>query len=256
MVVSETTAVKISAFVLFGFSAVAALGASTSVAQTSQIPALAIYRSTPAWSGFYAGFNLGGHFTDTHVGVNNVAGSATVDLNRNGVCGGVHFGYGRQLGWLYVGGEADSAFGRLVSSHTRATSDRSLASTVVAHQRFVGTVRGKVGRPFGRLLVYGTGGLAIGGLEQGVSFNGPASASVVQSTVSRAGMEPGYAVGGGAEYTASHRFSYELGYLYYRLRTETVAPIIVPAPLGSGTGYSSTVQNEGDLLRVGANYRF
>ena len=242
---------------LFAASSVLSLPSANTMAAQTGNSATVDRSARPAWSGSYLGLQFGGHFTETRR--NGVAGGAlagTTDLSRNGTFGGIQFGDGRELRGWYAGVEADSAFGRFVSGHIASHDSAGATSSYEAHRRFVGTVRGKAGRAFGRWLFYGTGGLALGGLEQNAMTDGPAALPILQFKGSTGGVEFGYAVGGGAEYRASRRLSYAVESLYYRLQNKTVTAPAVSGSGANGSGYAATLQNSGSIVRVGANFHF
>ncbi len=100
------------------------------------------YTPTPAysWTGPYAGL-VGGYGWGT----------------ANGWSGGGFIGYNLQTNQnLVVGLEGDVTF---------ANRSGSAASGADVHNNWNGTVRGRIGYAIDRFMIYGTGGLAVGGLQ-------------------------------------------------------------------------------------------
>jgi outer membrane immunogenic protein len=103
-------------------------------------------------------------------------------------------------------------------------------------------------------MLYATGGLAYGGVQNGASFNNAAGALAFfgQDSSTRVG----YSVGGGIEHMLTPNLSIKGEYLYYDLGRSTTAVNLVAPGLGVGTGYNVSFQNAGNIGRVGLNYKF
>ena len=77
-----------------------------------------------------------------------------------------------------------------------------------------GTVRGRVGYAVGAALLYGTGGVAFGGVQDKLT--------VVGATKSHDATDTGYAAGGGVEYAFAPSWSGKVEYQYINLGNDTV----------------------------------
>jgi outer membrane immunogenic protein len=172
------------------------------------------------WTGFYAGFNAGYGFDASNRNgatvVNLPAGSALVtgpvapsqvafggSSSLNGFVGGGQIGYNVQFtpgSGVVVGIEADAQFVDFGRNRNRflLTPGFAPAANVVfvnpnglAGLDYFGTVRGRLGYAFDRVLFYGTGGFAYGS-GGGRQFGLPNS--------SRNEFETGWTAGGGVEY--------------------------------------------------------
>jgi outer membrane immunogenic protein len=123
------------------------------------------------------------------------------------------------------------------------------------------------------LLVYGTGGLAFGGVSSstslGEAFAGPvvvgatgtfpSSASVSQTRI-------GWTAGAGAEWMFYGNWSAKLEYLHYDLGSASYGTTVsnfavagAPVPVGTllyTLGQTSSTSFRGDIARVGLNYKF
>lgn len=165
-----------------------------------------------SWAGVYAGVNIGYEWGD----VSNTAASPS------GVAGGGQLGYNWQIGQFVVGGEADIQL---------SAADDTFAPWKFSNPWF-GTVRGRLGYAFNNILVYGTVGLAYGGV-----------------TANRGGLEEsktevGWTGGAGVEVGLNPNWSARLEYLYMDLGSSTYTL--------TGTSHAF----DASLLRLGVNYHF
>ena len=116
-----------------------------------------------------------------------------------------------------------------------------------------GSLRGRAGYAFGRLLPYVTGGLALSDQKTGYSWTYPATGELYTGSQ---GVSAGWTIGGGVEWAFANNWSVKAEYLHYDLGRNTFATgaLTPPAPLGSS--HIVTTRNQGDLVRVGLNYKF
>jgi outer membrane immunogenic protein len=165
-----------------------------------------------SWSGPYLGINLGYQWGYTS---NN-------PTRPSGTAGGVQAGYNWQTGLFVLGGEADIQL--------------SSASDTFAPWKFAnpwfGTARARVGFALNQVLLYGTLGLAFGGI----------SADAGGLTESK--THAGWTGGGGIEFGITSKVSAKVEYLFVDLSDRAY----------SLTGSNSAVKSH--LVRLGMNYRF
>ncbi|MEL6059335.1 MULTISPECIES: outer membrane protein [unclassified Methylobacterium] len=226
------------------------------------------------WTGAYFGINAG-YITTTrdtvqtagvfrrNDGVSVGNRPAALPLPQDGFTGGGQLGYNYQFtpgSGFVVGAEADANYTDL--NRTRGgVGQRGGISTYRQAGDFLGTVRGRVGYAFDRVLVYGTGGFAYASVKDRATFQAPQGDPTFFG--SRARVDTGYAVGGGIEYALptdsfvnvfhSNAVTVKAEALYYDLGRST---LLLPA-VGRGQGaYVTRFQNEGVLGRVGLNYKF
>jgi outer membrane immunogenic protein len=289
---------------LFQATAAAALLSGTAVAaDLPQRTAPPAYITPPAftWTGFYAGTLTGYSFSDDRsirtTGNNNGLGGVTnTQLNvaqgrrpgslkpdRDGFTGfGGHVGYDYQFnpGNSFVVGVAADATYMDIDARKGYASPAQLANgftpEVSGYRQqleWMGTVRGRVGYTFDRLLVYGTGGFAYGKVDNGANFFRNTDGALAY-TGRASETATGYAYGGGVEYAlpADSLFakfnllsylnlvkmdaiSVKAEYLHYDLGTQNVVlnSTITGGPSGS---YTARFKTEGDLVRGGFTYRF
>ncbi len=190
------------------------------------------------WNGAY----VGGHVGITRGRVDNTLTEfAPVSSSESfgPWFGGVQAGYNLLLrsGWL-LGIEADITFtNHLVPNQVIATRDSSV-TTLTETLDYVGTIRGRIGYAFDRVMVYGTGGFAY---SQARIVESP---GVGPDDDRRLMLRAGWAAGGGAELALNSYWSARVEYLYHQF-----APISLTMP--SGRNYESTFDMH--MLRVGLN---
>ena len=262
------------------------------------------------WTGFYAGINAGYGFSvqdslgptivntiDNRVvngPLGTVGGFAFSNGGRqDGFVGGAQIGYNYQFtpgSGIVVGIEADAQYADLGGRNGRVgacgTAGIACAFTAggvlqpgvtlinptgVGGLDFFGTVRGRIGYAFDRVLFYGTGGFAYG------SFGGGRA-------VDTDDFKTGYAVGGGIEYALptdsflnffrSSAVTLKLEGLYVNFDgnqsrygfANANGTIITAVPLAAavpGSNVSSVIvtnaarrDNDFAVIRAGLNYKF
>lgn len=228
----------------------------------------------PLWTGFYLGGFVGGATTDGEAR-RGAYGGALIDLDvRNGLfpgsiddrddslLGGVNVGYNRQFGAFVGGVEADVSFLDLdaVAGFNRRDPNPDPrffnVQTITGYGTSVdtlGTLRARLGVAFDRTLVYATGGLAVGDVENRFTLRLP-ELGYSSPGWSRSGTQVGYAVGGGVEHKLTRSVSLKAEALYYDLEDVTVLgtdPVAFP-----GQSLSYEFRNDGVVGRVGLNFAF
>ena len=207
----------------------AALAAVAGTAYAADLPsrrAPPVYAPPPpipvfTWTGLYVGGQVGYEFGKSNAFAYipaTGAGFAANSSSKNGVIGGGHVGYlfSTQslpvLGGLFGGGGFGTGGVIGIEGDVDGTSARAayLLNGIQnnARDNIQGSVRGRLGVAFDRVLVYGTGGVAFGGLHNTYinTFTGVAD-SVDHTRV-------GYTVGGGVEYAFTNNMSLRVEYRY------------------------------------------
>lgn len=225
------------------------------------------------WTGFYVGGNVGygwgknnsdGNFTNPAAAPPGFAFSDS--LNLAGAFGGAQVGYNWQpmMNWV-MGLETDWQSGTRTSSDTFPGQPYGIfpvtAGTITASNDakidWFGTVRGRVGYSWNRMLLYATGGLAYGRIETSVStndagvfiifpFNGTATASDSKTRI-------GWTLGGGIEGAIAGNWSWKAEYLYVDLGSLDVALTDLPFAGETTTLHSRFSEH---IVRAGLNYKF
>ena len=222
-----------------------------------------------SWTGFYVGFNAGYGFSDENKvetrgidlinGANVAAGLRPrfVELNSEGFIGGLQLGYNWQFNNVVFGLETDIQYTDFQDSISVRTGALGvLRNDYFQDLQYLGTFRGRLGLAFDRALIYVTGGLAYGGVENGADFYNAAGALAFSGR--QDDIRVGYTVGAGLEYAFTNNISLKAEYLYYDLGDEDVR-IGVQAPFTAaaiGAGYFSEFRNDGHIIRGGINFKF
>jgi outer membrane immunogenic protein len=206
------------------------------------------------WSGFYIGANIGAVWgrssatddptksTDLWIGGTAVG---SVDANSTGIIGGLQLGYNWQFASLVVGLEGDISVSSL--DHTsRVTTSPGGIDTYQSQLSTLGTVRGRVGWAFDRLLVYGTGGVAFASLKDKY-FDPP---SVIGFTNSPSSGVTGWTAGGGIEYAFADHWTVRGEYLHVGFSDRSAGVVAILS------AYTFTFKDSVDIARVGINYKF
>jgi outer membrane immunogenic protein len=263
----------------------------------------------PLWAGFYAGVNAGYTWSESSA-VRHVSAPAflvgppllgplglitsstfwasansVLNPNSDGFIGGGQIGYNRRFGDRFVAGvEADiqgvagagGSVGRtsVIPLPVPPFPAGQVALTVLSATKsidYLGTARGRLGflvTP--SLLVYGTGGLAYGGVHSSAGTfqarNGPVIPFGASGGYSDTRV--GWTAGGGGEWMFMPNWSAKVEYLYYDLGAVTynvgplaaflLPPIVPPGTtaLGSLSISRAATRFNGHIVRVGLNYHF
>jgi outer membrane immunogenic protein len=213
---------------LLAGAAVAALAvAPSSAADLGPAAPPQTYVAPPApaaydWTGFYVGINGGygwGDFNNNAaLGLGNAGG---------GLVGGT-LGYNWQFGQFVAGLETDIDWADISDSNP-ATGGR-------ANLNYLGSVRGRLGYAFDRVLLYGTGGLAYGNTRFRVAGVGSDDQTQL-----------GWTIGAGVEYAIWRNLSAKIEYRYTDLGRDTFN--LAPGATLRG-GY------RGSAVLAGINYKF
>jgi outer membrane immunogenic protein len=232
------------------------------------------------WTGLYVGINVGYGFGANNSGYGswaapqvNVAGGQVGRLNSglSGVLGGGQIGYNYQWNPYFVlGFEADAqasdvggtSYAAGVAYTGNAISSGLNSLTI----DWFGTARGRVGLTmpgYSNFLVYGTGGLAYGYVNNTASTNYLMTGALVgqgaggSSTLGN--TQTGWTAGGGVEWSPQSfpAWSAKVEYLYTNLGSanQAIYSQYMSAPEYFFAGNRST-QTAFNLVRVGLNWHF
>ena len=185
---------------------------------------------------------------------NGVIGGAQVGFNYElggcGCLGGFGGGFGRNI---VVGVEADFD-GTGISSGSALSSFASgfpfgYAQNVAVNNQinYLGTVRGRLGYAFDRVLVYGTGGFAYANTT--TSLNVPANN--ISTTSSQ--FHTGYVFGAGVEVAVTNNVLLRAEYLRAELDEKTVSSGAIP---WTGFNYNVNERTDVNIVRAGLDYKF
>jgi len=195
------------------------------------------------WTGIYIGGQVGYAW-----GTNNAnLGGFGFSSNNSGVIGGAHVGYNLQLSQFVVGLEGDvdgSSLSKTVSA-TPILGGVLLPATINSKLDVQGSIRGRIGYAWDRVLIYGTGGVAFGGFNG--SITGPLGGFDSTSTT-----RVGWTAGGGLEYAITNNWSVRAEYRYTQFGSSTFFSTAAFAPLAVSI---SRKFNE-NRVQVGFSYKF
>jgi outer membrane immunogenic protein len=197
----------------------------------------------------------------------------------SGGFGGLQAGYNWQANpFLVAGIEADFQGSAIHGNAANPPFGFVLATAQIQTEQSVkwfGTVRGRLGfLPTDRLLVYGTGGFALGRVEETSSLiptGTPAGASggfsfdcSVGPPICFAGSSTrtavGWTAGGGVEFATAGNISFKAEYLYVNLgngHSHNLTAVSTAAFGGTPASFTTSFGSASfNLFRVGLNYRF
>jgi outer membrane immunogenic protein len=191
-----------------------------------------------SWSGLYIGLNAGYNSTKLAETANGGGLSGSGSTTVPGGIGGFQIGANYQMGAVVLGFEADFA-GTMA---TKSTTIVGIASNT-AQIPWIGTLRGRLGYAFDRVLLYATAG---GAATQLIStVNVPPLAASSSTTFTHGA----WTAGGGLEAAVTENLSARIEYLYVDTGNFSVAEIGGPPP----TTFTGRIQS--NLVRAGVNYR-
>ena len=213
-----------------------ALAADLPVAPAPFAPPAHVPGSPPAynWSGFYLGLNGGYGFAAASITGTFGGASASASENLSGLVGGGQVGFNYQVGMGVFGMEADLDG----SSQSETTSVGIVSATDKI--TYIGTVRGRIGAAFDRVLLYATGGGGYGEFASSVTVAG-------FGTFSGSKSHAVWTVGAGFEVGITNNISARLEYLY--ADTGNLS-------FGTVGGVTVTGRAQDNLVRAGINFRF
>jgi outer membrane immunogenic protein len=275
--------------------ALVALAASTA-ADAADMPVKAVPAPIPVytWTGFYGGINGGygwrGDEAITFTPNDPASFGFTCGGGVGGTCalpassrlrggfGGLQAGYNWQASTFFLAGiEADIQGAAIRGEAANPPFGLVLGTAQIRTEQVIewfGTVRGRLGfLPTDRLLIYGTGGFAFGGVKENtlfISSGGQAGAAggfsfdcsvgpfcfAGQST--RTAL--GWTAGAGVEFAAWQNVTFKAEYLYVNLGGGHSQLLVAQSTAAFGGAPASFTTSYGkpgfNLFRVGLNYHF
>jgi outer membrane immunogenic protein len=213
-----------------------------------QAPAAYVPAPLPVydWAGVYVGINGGyafgnSNWTASPGFASGLLGSGNFDTN-GGLVGGT-VGANFQSGQFVFGLEADLDWTDIQGS--TSSSDCSVGSCQTSND-WLGTVRGRVGYAFDRVLVYGTAGGAFGDVKSALTIPGAV-------TISTDSTEWGWTAGLGVEVGITPNITAKVEYLYVDLSS---GALTCSAAVCGGTAITIPVSFDASLVRAGLNFKF
>jgi len=237
------------------------------------------YADANDWAGFNLGINLGysfaaghsrtttvdipgGYFASSSIPAINTAGSQ--HLNPEGFIGGGQAGYSYAVdpNWV-VGLEADLEANSITDRESRtgvypccAPSSFAIGSKV--ESTWLATLRPVVGYAMDNWMVYITGGLALHDQKASFAFTDDFAAASANGGFST--TKGTWTVGGGFQHKIDRDWSWRIEYLYvdYGRVGGTSTNLATGTPVVSfvQNPFTQTASLNGNVVRVGINYRF
>lgn len=227
------------------------------------------------WSGVYAGVNVGYGWGDIDTSDNSITttgplvglprgtftpavtyGGDDSSVDAKGWLGGVQIGFNHQIGAWVLGIEADYQAIDFDDSNSFLGSPAGPYYQTRAEVESFGTVRARIGYAFDNLLLFGTGGLAVGEAEARLSIQGgvPGAFAGPRYTDTASETMVGYAIGAGAEWAiANSAWSLKAEYLHVDFGSKRFD---FSFPATGGDTATTRGKVDLDIVRVGLNYRF
>ncbi len=240
---------------LASVGAIALAGAAFAADLPSRAPPPVYVPPAPifTWTGIYIGGQIGYAWgtSNTNLG-DNFGDYTSFSTNNSGVIGGAHVGYNLQLSQFVVGLEGDvdgSSLKKTVYGDPFIDSFISVPTTISGNLGVQGSIRGRVGYAWDRVLLYATGGVAFAG------FNGSISTPYGYDSASTTRV--GWTVGGGLEYAVTNNWSIRAEYRYAQFGHSTVYATnsyVLPGLTAVGAFGNRTI-NE-NRVQVGFSYKF
>lgn len=191
------------------------------------------------WSGFYAGL-VGGYGTGTGRSVGDVTGTTT-DVPMSGGLLGVTLGANAQYDNFVLGAEGEVMWSG-VSGSTACVSVPAYSCN--ANVEWLGSLRGRAGVAMDQVLLFATGGLAVGGGRGTITPAFPGLTNEFSDTFI------GWTLGAGLEVAVTESVSVKAEYSFYNLGDRT-------APVGTlGTTQTFTISPVVHAVKVGLNVHF
>jgi outer membrane immunogenic protein len=232
---------KYQGFLLATTGGVAAMAGG---AQAADMPVKA--HAVASWEGWYVGLHAGiasnqSKFDPGYGSYSNAQQSAT------GFIGGGQIGYNWQSGMWVYGLEADIS--GLTGTAKQGASDPTKGNALEARIQWLSTFRARAGWLINpSTMLYGTGGLAVGGVRNDFNFNGLASTTAPANTIKSAHKtKAGWTLGAGIETIVNTKWTLGLEALYVDLGSTSGT---------SASGKTTTFKNSAIIGRLKLNYKF
>jgi outer membrane immunogenic protein len=229
-------------------------------------------RPAISWTGLYIGAHggyLDGGFNgelvyDAGKGpVNGVWSEPEQSLEGEGWVGGVQVGYNQQINRLVFGMEADYSWTDFEETGSFLTKSKAVEWTITDRINGFGSVRGRLGLALDRVLLYGTGGVAIADTSSDLTVvhTGPAPACCPGGVTARGSADEwhvGWVAGAGAEYMITPRITLRAEWLHYDLGSadyRLVGTNYISNPDSAHTTDAFPSDLQFDVFRAGVNVK-
>jgi outer membrane immunogenic protein len=179
------------------------------------------------WTGFYLGGQVGYAWGTQKANVEFPTGIIFASRSAEGVIGGGHVGYNYQVNQWVLGVEGSVDGTSLSKTFTPSGTIFPLfpafGVTYKTEVPIQGSIRGRLGVAWDRVLLYATGGVAFAGVD--ATYTSPVR------SLSRSTTRVGWTVGGGLEYAVTNNWSVRVEYRYsdFGAYSNDVGAVFTPA---------------------------
>jgi outer membrane immunogenic protein len=219
------------------------------------------------WSGVYLGGQIGYAWGKDNVifsGTDNALNLANGSFGEGpqGVIGGGHVGYNLQYNRWVLGleGSVDGTSLRKTVGVPLAASDGVTGSMTASSNAGVqGSVRGRIGLAWDRVLLFGTGGVALTSFNTTYTDSTGFFTGVPGTNANISVTRAGYTFGGGIEYAITNNWSVQAEYRYSNFGHTNDFPFSNPSAivgLPPGGFFFAQHYLKENQVQVGFSYRF
>lgn len=218
------------------------------------------------WDGTYVGGQIGYAWGADHFyfsgfdPVSRIFANSIINNNpNNGVIGGAHLGSQIQFNQVVLGIEG-LVDGTNLRSNGIATVPLVFGSSTLSSYTSApiqGSIRGKIGIAWDRLLIYGTGGVAFGGFSNDFSLVAPVVPSrraPIFATANTSTTRAGWTAGGGIQYAAATNWWFFVEYRFTDFGTLNHSLLANELPAGAFFNGNRRLQE--NQVQGGFSYRF
>jgi len=214
-----------------------------------------------SWTGFYIGANVGYGWGDADAnpfppGTPGFPLGLDPDSEPEGWFGGGQIGYNHQTGSVVFGIEVDYQGTGMDDTLNFDVGQFGGVGRIKTEINSFGSVRGRLGVPFDRVLPYFTAGFAWADVDSDTTVWYPPVLPANTWRGDDSAVHTGWAIGGGLEVAFSPNWTAKAEYLYLDLGDKSYTTTFV-----NGVGVvADTYRTDADLsmhtVRVGVNYKF
>ena len=209
---------------LVAASALALTAASSAQAADvvmNQEPAPVVAAPAFSWTGFFAGGQIGGSWSDTdqkitgHSNADGFAGrSKSFSPDPSGFIGGLYAGYNYDLGNnIVIGADTDWVWGDMDESDSKTYQKdqpgKEFKISGKIKEKWAGSTRARIGYAMDRWMPYFAGGVAYAKIDSDAKFSG-----ALNSKVNDSDTLTGYTLGAGVDYAMTDHIILRAEYRY------------------------------------------
>jgi outer membrane immunogenic protein len=196
------------------------------------------YPANAYWTGVYVGGHVGAGWDNA--ALTNPFDGLTDNPQFHGILGGGQLGYNYQISSWLVGIEGD-----LTGADLNSTTTDAAGFSHGSRTDWTGTIAGRIGYVFNRILIYGKGGLALASDRE--TLTDPSGNAGTPTTTTRVG----WTAGAGLEFALDRNWSVRVEYDYLAFGNQNLN-LSIPLVGTANAGVNLDIQT----VTAGINYRF